>query len=182
MIRRLSPEEREIWGRLRRSVRPLRPEPPSVEPLAGRADEEAPEPDQAAPFAPRPAAPQARQAPPPLTPLPDRDRRRVLRGLTDIDARIDLHGMGQERAFSALLNFLRRSQARGARLVLVITGKGKVGEDGRGVLRQVVPLWLARPDFRDLVLGFEPAGRHHGGEGALYVRVRRKGSRSPAGR
>jgi len=182
MIRRLSREEREIWGRLRRSVRPLRPEPLGPEPLSAPADEGAPEPDQAAPLAPTSAASRARQAPPPLTPLPDRDRRRVLRGLTEIDARIDLHGMGQERAFSALVNFLRRSQARGARLVLVITGKGRVGEDGRGVLRQVVPLWLARPDFRDLVLGFEAAGRHHGGEGALYVRVRRKASRSSAER
>jgi DNA-nicking Smr family endonuclease len=96
-----------------------------------------------------------------------------------VDGRIDLHGMRQDRAFSALLGFLRQSQARGFRTVLVITGKGKESLDfpagkGRGVLRQSVPAWLARPDLRDLVLGFEEAGRRHGGAGALYVRLRRR--------
>jgi DNA-nicking Smr family endonuclease len=91
-----------------------------------------------------------------------------------VDARIDLHGMRQERAFTALLSFLHRSQARNQKTVLVITGKGRDGHDGRGVLRQTVPAWLARPEFRDLVLGVEEAGRRHGGAGALYVRLRRR--------
>jgi DNA-nicking Smr family endonuclease len=61
--------------------------------------------------------------------------------------------------------------------VLVITGKGKRGEGDereRGVLRRQVPHWLAQPEFRDLVIGFEDAHVAHGGEGALYVRVRRQ--------
>jgi DNA-nicking Smr family endonuclease len=58
--------------------------------------------------------------------------------------------------------------------VLVITGKGKMGaESERGVLRRQVPQWLSLPEFRSLVVGFEEAHIGHGGEGALYVRVRR---------
>jgi DNA-nicking Smr family endonuclease len=108
--------------------------------------------------------------------------RRLARGLADVDARIDLHGMRQERAFAALSAFLRHAQARGARVALVITGKGGARDAERGVLRQVVPDWLGRPDFRDLVVGFEEASRRHGGAGALYVRVRqRREARRPAG-
>jgi DNA-nicking Smr family endonuclease len=171
MIRRLTREEREIWGRIRRSVRALRPEadPPPSLPEAGSLEKPA-KPPSLAPHAPPLPIP----AVPPLQGLEERARRRMARGLADVDGRIDLHGMRQERAFAALFAFLRQSQLRGARLVLVITGKGREGEDGRGVLRQTVPAWLARPDFRDLVLGFEEAGRRHGGTGALYVRLRRR--------
>ena len=81
--------------------------------------------------------------------------------------------MRQERAHASLLGFLRRAQLRGDRVLLVITGKGREAGEGRGVLRQTVPLWFAAPEFRTLVAGYEPAGRRHGGEGALYVRLRR---------
>jgi DNA-nicking Smr family endonuclease len=50
--------------------------------------------------------------------------------------------------------------------VLIITGKS-------GVLRRQVPLWLALPDLRALIVGFESAAITHGGDGALYVRLRR---------
>ena len=82
--------------------------------------------------------------------------------------------MRQDRADAALTAFLRSAQARGNRIVLVVTGKGNADRDGRGVLRQVVPGWLARPDLREFVVGFQEAGRRHGGEGALYVRIRRR--------
>lgn len=83
--------------------------------------------------------------------------------------------MTQERAHRALLGFLRRAQGEGAAFVLVITGKGRVGADGaeRGVLRRQVPHWLGLPEFRSLVLGFDAASTGHGGDGALYVRIRR---------
>ena len=93
----------------------------------------------------------------------------------EIDARLDLHGMTQVRAHRALFGFLQRAHGDGLSFVLVITGKGKVGvsESERGVLRRQVPQWLALPEFRSLVVGFEEAHIGHGGEGALYVRIRR---------
>ena len=125
-------------------------------------------------------APLAARENAPLAAFEEKLRRRLARGLTQVDARIDLHGMRQERAFAVLVSYLRHAQAHGAKIVLVITGKGREGEEGRGVLRQAVPGWLARPDMRDLVLGFEEAGRRHGGAGALYVRLRRRGRTKPA--
>ncbi len=98
-------------------------------------------------------------------------KRGVARGKEPIDARLDLHGLTQSEAHAALLRFLRNAHARDARLVLVITGKGRGGEPG--VLRRQVPHWLGLPEFRALVVGFEDAHIAHGGEGALYVRVRR---------
>jgi DNA-nicking Smr family endonuclease len=125
---------------------------------------------------PPPAAPPSRTGPPPLAPLGRRLKQKIGRGSEPIDGRIDLHGMTQASAHSALAHFLRRAQHDGARVVLVITGKGKVGADPhaeRGVLKRQVPLWLEGAEFRALVIGFEAAAIGHGGEGALYVRVRR---------
>ena len=79
-------------------------------------------------------------------------------------------------AHGALLHFLASRQARGARVVLVITGKGARNGDPfaeRGVLKRMVPLWLGLPEFRSLVVGFESAAIGHGGEGALYITLRR---------
>jgi DNA-nicking Smr family endonuclease len=108
--------------------------------------------------------------------LDRRQKQRLARGTQAIDARIDLHGRSQAEAHAALLRFLRRAQGNRAKFVLVITGKGTRGRsdgEARGVLQRQVPLWLSLPEFRPYVIGFEPAGLSHGGEGALYVRVRR---------
>ena len=110
---------------------------------------------------------------PPLAPLGRRMKQRVVRGKETIDGRLDLHGLTQSEAHATLLRFLRSASSRGARLVLVITGKGVRGEGERGVLKRQVPHWLGLPEFRALVVGFEDAHIAHGGEGALYVRVRR---------
>jgi DNA-nicking Smr family endonuclease len=110
-----------------------------------------------------------------LAPLGRREKSRLSRGRSEIDARLDLHGMTQTRAHRALHGFLQRAHSEGLTFVLVITGKGKVGggEAERGVLRRQVPQWLSLPEFRSLVVGFEEAHIGHGGEGALYVRIRR---------
>jgi DNA-nicking Smr family endonuclease len=109
-----------------------------------------------------------------LAPLGRRMKQRVARGKEAIDGRLDLHGLTQSEAHAALLRFLRAASARGARLVLVITGKGaREGGSERGVLKRQVPHWLGLPEFRTLVIGFDNAHITHGGEGALYVRVRR---------
>jgi len=169
--RGLSPDERVLWSAVTRSIAPMRAD-------AGAPDEDAAE--AVRPAASKPAtAPLARPpaqapTPPPLSPLGRRMRSRVARGKEDIDGRLDLHGLTQSEAHAALLGFLRQAGGRGARLVLVITGKGaRDGEGERGVLRRQVPHWLRLPEFRALVIGFEQAHVAHGGEGALYVRVRR---------
>src|SRR5262249_2558866 len=112
---------------------------------------------------------------PALSPILRKERQRLARGNAAIDARIDLHGMTQAEAHGALRRLLRRSQADGAKFVLVITGKGApdASRGERGVLRRQVPMWLALPEFRRYVLGFDVADTGHGGEGALYVRLRK---------
>ncbi len=96
--------------------------------------------------------------------------RRLTRGRDAIAARIDLHGMTQDAARAALGAFVRRAVENGWRAVLVITGKG-VGGDG--VLKRRVPDWLAEAPVRDHVAGVSEAHRRHGGEGALYVALKR---------
>jgi DNA-nicking Smr family endonuclease len=172
--RSLSEEERALWESVAKQVKPLRkktraakPLNPAPEPPGDIRPASAPRPAAAAVVKPKPV--------PSLAPLGRRERSRLSRGRSEIDARIDLHGMTQLRAHRALLSFLQRAHADGATFVLVITGKGKVGgaEEERGVLRRQVPNWLSLPEFRALVVGFEEAHIGHGGEGALYVRVRR---------
>jgi len=107
--------------------------------------------------------------------------RRIKRRAQGIEARLDLHGMTQMEAHQDLRLFIRDTVARGCRCVLVITGKGgraspEAGfrDSPPGVLRRVVPQWLAAPDLSSLVAGFEPALPQHGGAGALYVQLRRR--------
>ncbi|MEZ5788473.1 MAG: Smr/MutS family protein [Xanthobacteraceae bacterium] len=176
MRRKLTAEEHRLWAGAMRSVRPLQPgsRRASVGADAAVAEEgrvvappdhlrEASRPGRAGP-APTPK----------LAPLPRRERQRLARGRSAIEARLDLHGMTQAQAHAALLRFVQNAQAQDARFVLVITGTGARGSAGeRGVLRRQVPLWFELPEFRRYVVGFESAHIGHGGEGALYVRIRR---------
>lgn len=101
-------------------------------------------------------------------------KQRLARGIEPIHARLDLHGKTQVQAHRELLRFLRGAQSEGERFVLVITGKGSRADDSeRGVLNRQVPLWLAQPELRAYVGTFEQAHARHGGDGALYVRLRR---------
>ena len=173
--RGLSEEERALWESVAKQVKPLRKKPRTAKPVHAAPAVTA-EIKSAAPSRPIPSVQAAKPRPvPPLAPLGRRERSKLSRGRSEIDARIDLHGMTQLRAHRALLSFLQRAHADGATFVLVITGKGKVGgsEEERGVLRRQVPHWLSLPEFRALVVGFEEAHIGHGGEGALYVRIRR---------
>lgn len=104
-------------------------------------------------------------------PIEDRTLKRLAKGRQQIDSRIDLHGMTQDRARFALLDFLQMAQRCDHRMVLVITGKGN---EGRGVLRQQVPNWFNLPEFSPYVNGVKQAHLSHGGDGALYVRVRKQ--------
>jgi DNA-nicking Smr family endonuclease len=172
--RSLSEEERKLWESVAKQVKPLRklPRLAKPHPVGPEATSVAPGVPTRPPSPVKIAPPPKPQAPP-LAPIGRRDRAKLSRGKQEIDARIDLHGMTQIRAHRALFGFLQRAHHEGFTFVLVITGKGKLGDAERGVLRRQVPQWLALPEFRALVVGFEEAHVGHGGEGALYVRVRR---------
>jgi DNA-nicking Smr family endonuclease len=181
--RSLSDEERALWTGIARSIKPLRPSHRAAEVSEPTQSAKVPIKVPAKSLAkaetsvpPREARPENVPETPALAPLGRRLKQRVARGREPIDARLDLHGFTQTQAHAALLRFLRRAQADGVRMVLVVTGKGtsKGGETHeRGVLKRQVPLWLSLPEFRSLVVGFEDAHIGHGGAGALYVRLRR---------
>jgi DNA-nicking Smr family endonuclease len=123
--------------------------------------------------------------PAPLHPLERRLKRDLARGRSAVDGAIDLHGMTQAEAHRALRRFLVHAQSQGCRLTIVVTGKGDFKSrsetaswfDEPGVLKRLVPHWLREADLRAVVLGFEEAGRAHGGAGALYVRLKRRDRR-----
>lgn len=189
--RRLSDEERALWLKVAESVSPMKverrvaakPKPqPRVpaDPPADPAGEAVPPPPRKRTTV-RPSGPVAAVpvtvslAKPHLAPVERKTERRLARGAMDIDARLDLHGLRQDAAHRALRGFIVGAQKRGARIVLVITGKGRTGDgDEAGVLRRAVPRWLEAPDLRPLVVGVSVAHRSHGGDGALYVQIRRK--------
>jgi len=194
--RRLTVEEHTLWSRITRSVAPLRrqPVPVAVGPAPSPPNRTKPVPSLHPQPPSRVKAPPAKPAPR-LEPLDRRLKQRLARGSEPIEARIDLHGRtqdeahamllrflrrAQDEAHAALLRFLRKAQDDGARFALVITGKGARARDEwseRGVLKRQVPLWLRLPEFRVYVVGFEPAHIGHGGEGALYVRIKKPGDR-----
>jgi DNA-nicking Smr family endonuclease len=175
--RALSEEERELWDTVAKQVKPLRKHRVAKAHAAPRAEPSPGVPVTRPASSPRPitVAPAPRvtkPAMPPLAPLGKRERTKLSRGRSEIEARLDLHGMTQLRAHRALTGFLHRAHHEGLTFVLVITGKGRSGGES-GVLRRQVPEWLSLPEFRTFVVGFEEAGIGHGGEGALYVRIRR---------
>ncbi len=176
--RPLTADEEHLWSLVARTVRPLRLSKKSATDArhkAGVRHAARPVTDRAT-VEPRVAgSPQRTAGVPALSPFLRKERQKLARGNAAIDARIDLHGMTQAEAHGALRKLLHRSQASGAKFVLVVTGKGapNASRSDRGVLRRQVPMWLALPEFRRYVLGFDVADTGHGGEGALYVRLRR---------
>jgi DNA-nicking Smr family endonuclease len=176
-LRRLSDEEIALWTEVARSVSRRRGAslPTAAKPPAPKVGAPPAAASSASAAEVKPAKPPAM----PLAPIERRLKRELARGRGAIDGALDLHGLNQAEAHQALRGFLRHSQARGARLVIVVTGKGgPLGDPGiwgeeRGVLRRLAPHWLREADLRSVVLGFEEAGRAHGGAGALYVRLRR---------
>lgn len=193
----LSPEELRLWQRATADVQPLcageRNEPARITSVVAtqetlsdttaivpKTPEEKVEPPRAAAQTRPPKRHQPERRPPAadLAPgvAPGLDIRTLLRlkrGLFAPQSEIDLHQCTQVEAHARLVSFLSANQARGRRCVLVITGKG-YGPDGKvGVLKTMVPRWLNEPTLRSLVIAFAHAIPQHGGEGALYVLLRR---------
>ncbi|MGJ8528649.1 Smr/MutS family protein [Maritalea sp.] len=116
--------------------------------------------------------------PKPDKPIDHKLKRKIARGRVSIDATLDLHGMRQTEAHSALIHFVSSAFYRGARNILVITGKGvkRTGYaefEQKGVLRYLVPNWLKEPKLLHMVAGVDAAAQNHGGAGALYVRLKK---------
>lgn len=174
MKRPLKPDELRVWGQVAATVHPLpgRETPTAaaaVEPKKGGA------PLRLAPDPGLPIRPSLRSG----DPSHEREgkfiepnrRRRITMEREEIGARLDLHGYDQDRARAVLEAFLTRAWEDGWRAVLVITGKGVQGD---GILRRRTPEWLAAPHLARIVAGISEAHRRHGGEGALYVALKRK--------
>jgi DNA-nicking Smr family endonuclease len=199
----LGEEDAALWDRLARTFEPLRRAKPRVrgEGPSG-PQEDAPASLRSVPparpalrhrtrvldpggaareEAPRSTAAAEATRAPPLADFERRHARRLRSGRVEIEARLDLHGLRQADAHAALRRFLLACSARGVRWALVITGKGApardhglLSEHERGVLRRNVPRWLAEPDLRSIVVSHTAAAASHGGEGALYVQLRRR--------
>ncbi len=180
--RKLDHEDEALWHHVARKVKPLpRKNAPRVKLVEAKTKTEAPAPTKAKPKA-KPATPAKPRAAAPVRPaeldagarvgLDRRQATRLRRGQLELDGRIDLHGKTREEARGALFAFLDRMRARGARCVLVITGKGLRGP-GSGVIRGELPRWFNHPDLRPGIVAFTEAQPKHGGSGAFYVYLRR---------
>jgi DNA-nicking Smr family endonuclease len=173
--RRPNREETRLWRLVTQDVTPMNgATPPRPEDLPESIA--LPQRQARAGVPPRPSPP----SPPPameavaVLGLERRLAARLRKGSLAIESRIDLHGHTQAEAHAALNAFITNAFTLERRRVLVITGKGTGHEDGSGVLRRVVPHWLNLPPNREKVLAIGPAGPRDGGEGALYVVLRRR--------
>jgi len=173
--RELSSEELQLWRAVTATVRPREPRKAQIVPT--------PEPMSAPSIEHRAMAEHAAKPKNTMRPLGSIDRRQhrdLTKGRLQIDARIDLHGRRVAEAHQAVFDFLRRAQHDGARVVLIVTGKGSrsgvsaLHESEVGILRRQAPLWLSDPRLRNVVSAFGEAAQAHGGAGALYVRIRRR--------
>lgn len=162
-MRAVKGEERALWRETMRHVTPLRPEPAEetvVPPPPPRETK-----SRRMPVSTQ-SAPAPTRAIKSIDALDRRTATRLKRGTMPIEARLDLHGMTQTEAHDALTRFIARAQKHGSRAVLVITGKS-------GVLHGTVPRWLEEGDNRGRIVAIRRAHVQHGGEGALYLMLRR---------
>lgn len=177
MPRRLAPDEQALWGKVAESVVPLarRARAPGVPRVQAKPAPGA----ELAPIAPQ------RPRPPTDDGLDGSWAKRLRAGTLRPDGSIDLHGMTREAARGALHESLQRLAAAGARVLLVVTGKGGApgpapadlmapGRAPRGAIRAELPRWLAEPRIAPLILSVKPAHPRHGGSGAVYVILRRR--------
>ena len=193
----LTPDEEALWLHVIDRVPPLQrarnrrlatPDVPELKSQARIAADDVPAMTaQPRRWQPLITTPTPRPQPPAATDSFDRKRlKRIATGRIEIEGRIDLHGLRESEAHLRLRGYLRQAHAQGKRTVLVITGKGRdevdmyaafdLGEDRapRGVLKRNVPRWLGEPDLMSIVVSFTTAHVRHGGEGALYVHLRRE--------
>ncbi len=167
--RKLTEAEARAWARIAQTVTPIHPRSGELQDmralLEAGLDDATPPPPMPAPLPSRPAPPA-----PAGQPQDRAGEKQVRRGRVALSATLDLHGHTQDSAAERLPLFLQSQQARGARCVLIITGKGRTSE---GVLRRNFLHWLSTPAAHSLVSGYAEAHPRHGGGGAFYVFLRR---------
>ncbi|MEM1302603.1 MAG: Smr/MutS family protein [Pseudomonadota bacterium] len=188
MSRRLRPDERALWDQVAKSATPLHEKPrlqDVLPPVQEAPEAVAPKPSavRLQPFDIGSKAKTDTRVPRQSKDAPKMDAKsfsKLKKGRLEPEGRIDLHGMTTAEAHPELVNFILRSHHKGRRLVLVITGKGDGpgGPSGplpyqRGILRRQVPHWLQQAPIGTLILQMTPASPRHGGNGALYVYLRR---------
>ena len=200
--RHLDDDEAADWDHTARSIEPLKRAKPRVHkaleveidtnararPKAVDAAKAAHTPKSSSAKEPAPASLAKATKAAPIAEFDRKKAKKIRSGQIEIEARIDLHGLRQDEAHVTLRAFLERAQRAGKRWVLVITGKGKISVDrddetpfdmtknrDRGVLKRNVPRWLEEPDLRGLVVSYTNAAISHGGDGALYVHLRKLG-------
>jgi len=185
-----TPDGEALWARIAAGVKPLpgrhKNKNRGAAETAARGEDGA---EKGAPDTPQKAVRRAAAAPPGAPP-PARDpgpelshtshpgldkatATKLRQGKLAIDGVLDLHGMTQQRAHAALGHAVENAHHAGRRVLLAITGKGAASEGG-GVLRRMAPRWLNEPELRRHVLAFCRARPKDGGDGALYVLIKRK--------
>jgi len=175
--RRLDPGEAALWARVVAAVKPLHGHRPLPMPPLATLEKHgapAPKPDRLRPAPPAPAIPRNRQ---PGATLDGGWDRRISRGLVSPESTIDLHGHTLASAHMLLDQGLARAIARGDRVLLLVTGKPPRPESerphARGAIRAAVTDWIAAGRHADRVAAIRPAHPRHGGQGALYLVLRR---------
>ena len=171
----LESEDRVLWEKVARTVTPLGPPRAKMTEIEAVDFEqllEAPKPETLPAQKTAPQTPLKSKSPKSPESIDEPIQRRIAKGKLAIEARIDLHGLTQDEAHGLLMSFIGRAAQRQLRTVLVITGKGR-SPKSEGALKRAVPLWLSQPAFALYVSGYADAAQSHGGEGALYVRLRK---------
>jgi DNA-nicking Smr family endonuclease len=181
----LSERDQEIWRKVTETVTPLggRPDAPPLPPRRMIRPSDAPR--------GLPMEWHTRPGPNPDPVIDRKTRRQIATGRQEVDRSVDLHGMTQDVAFATLRRVVEGAVKRGDKTLLVVTGKGGKrfaqlgdvpvayrtrGEFDQlgGVLRRMVPLWLEGPELKPFIQSYGPASQEHGGDGALYVLLRRR--------
>ena len=190
MVRKLQPEERELWKKVADTATPMcspalaathnvvfpgvtKPRPTFAQPKIAAFKIGSNSQTKSITSYTKPATK-------PLLKMDAKSFGKLTRGKLKPEARLDLHGMTMSEAFPILQNFILGSAQLQRRLVLVISGKGKSKPDcgpipeRHGVLRHNVPRWLRQSHLANVILAVTPAHQRHGGTGAFYVYLRRK--------
>ncbi len=180
-MRRLGPDEAELWAKVAATIRPL-----SRDPIPTKADPSISDQINTAASSPprvRGRVPPARPIAPPATLSPSLAKatldggwdRRLSSGRVDPDRTLDLHGHNLDRAWAAIDQALERAIASGERVLLLITGHEQRGEPPveRGRIRAAVHDWLTHSRHARHIAAVRGAHRRHGGGGSLYIILRR---------